>query len=97
MACKQEDPDMKNSVLVVGSPVRMVFNSAVDRLRIARDRRKQRQELIEYLTSDHRAANDLGITTYNVRNFFRCSSDIVHAMKRQTSAFGAKRTSNSAQ
>jgi hypothetical protein len=49
----------------------MVFNSAVDRLRIARDRRKQRQELIEYLTSDHRAANDLGITTYNVRNFFR--------------------------
>jgi len=48
-----------------------VFNSVVDRLRIARDRRKQRQELIEYLTSDHRAANDLGITTYNVRNFFR--------------------------
>jgi hypothetical protein len=40
----------------------MVFNSAVDRLRIACNRRKQRRELIEYLTSDHRAANDLGIT-----------------------------------
>ena len=62
---------MKNKVLVAGGPVRMVFNSVVDRLRIACDRRKQRQELIEYLTSDHRAANDLGITPYNVRTFFR--------------------------
>jgi len=62
---------MKNKVLVAGGPVRMVFNSAVDRLRIARDRRKQRQELVEYLTSDHRAVNDLGITTCNVRTFFR--------------------------
>jgi hypothetical protein len=53
---------MKNKVLVAGGLVRMVFNSAVDRLRIARNRRKQRRELIEYLTSDHRAANDLGIT-----------------------------------
>ena len=53
---------MKNKVLVAGGSVRMVFNGVVDWLRIARDRRKQRRELIEYLTSDHRAANDLGMT-----------------------------------
>jgi hypothetical protein len=37
---------MNNKALVARGPVRMVFNSAVDRLRIARDRRKQRQELV---------------------------------------------------
>ena len=51
--------------------LRAVFSGVFGRVRVARNRRRQRQELIEYLTSDHRAANDLGITTYNVRNFFR--------------------------
>ena len=51
--------------------LRAVFSGVFGRVRVVRNRRRQRQELIEYLTSDHRAANDLGITTYNVRNFFR--------------------------
>jgi hypothetical protein len=42
--------------------LRTVFNRVVDRVRVARNHRRQRQELIEYLASDHRAANDLGIT-----------------------------------
>ncbi len=51
--------------------LRAVFNRVVDRVRVARDRRRQHRELIEYLASDHRAAKDLGITTYDVRNLFR--------------------------
>jgi hypothetical protein len=51
--------------------LRAVFNRIVDRLRVARDRRRQHRELIEYLASDHRAAKDLGITIHEARNFFR--------------------------
>ncbi len=40
--------------------LRIVSNRIVDRFRLARDRRRQRRELIEYLASDHRAAGDLG-------------------------------------
>jgi hypothetical protein len=40
-------------------------------LRRAHDRRRQRQELIDYLVSDHRAARDLAITVYDVDNFCR--------------------------
>jgi len=50
--------------------LRAVFSGALGRVRVARNHRRQRQELIEYLASDHRAANDLGITT-DVRNLFR--------------------------
>jgi hypothetical protein len=45
--------------------------SFADHLHRARDRRRQRQELIDYLASDHRAARDLGITIYDVDNFCR--------------------------
>jgi uncharacterized protein YjiS (DUF1127 family) len=51
--------------------LRSVFNRVVDRVRAARNRRRQRRELIEYLASDHRAAKDLGITTYEARNLWR--------------------------
>jgi hypothetical protein len=51
--------------------LRTVFNRVVERLRGARDRRRQCRELIEYLASDHRAANDLGITMYEARNLCR--------------------------
>ncbi len=51
--------------------LRIVFNRIVDRFRVARDRRRQRRELIEYLASDHRAASDLGTTTYEARNLRR--------------------------
>jgi hypothetical protein len=45
-----------------------VFSRVIDRLRMAREHRRQRQELIEYLASDHRAAKDLGITISEARN-----------------------------
>jgi hypothetical protein len=51
--------------------LRAVFNRVVERLRVARNRRRQCRELIEYLASDHRAANDLGITIYEARNLCR--------------------------
>src|SRR5204862_5744980 len=51
--------------------LRTFFNRVVDRLRVARNRRRQRRELIEYLASDHRAAKDLGITIHEARNLFR--------------------------
>jgi hypothetical protein len=46
--------------------LRAVLSRIADHLRRARDRRRQRQELIDYLRSDHRAARDLGITVYDV-------------------------------
>ena len=51
--------------------LRTVFNRVVERLRAARDCRRQRRELIEYLASDHRAAKDLGITMHEARNLCR--------------------------
>jgi hypothetical protein len=53
------------------SSLRTVFNRVVERLRVARNHRRQCRELIEYLASDHRAANDLGITIYEARNLCR--------------------------
>jgi len=51
--------------------LRTLFGGIADPFRRARDRRRQRQELIDYLASDHRAARDLGITVYDVDNFCR--------------------------
>jgi hypothetical protein len=51
--------------------LRAVLSRVADRLRRARDRRRQRQELIDYLVSDHRAARDLGITIYEVDHLCR--------------------------
>ena len=50
---------------------RAVLSRVADRLRRARDRRRQRQELIDYLRSDHRAARDLGISIYEIDNLCR--------------------------
>src|SRR6516162_10347144 len=50
---------------------RAVLSRVADHFHRARDRRRQRQELIDYLASDHRAARDLGITIYDVDNFCR--------------------------
>jgi len=47
--------------------LRRVFKRVVERLRAAHQRRKQCQELIEYLASDHRAAQDLGIAISEAR------------------------------
>jgi len=51
--------------------LRTVFSRVAGQLRVARDRRRQRRELIEYLASDHRAATDLGVTTYEIYNLRR--------------------------
>ena len=51
--------------------LRAVLSRIDHNLRRARERRRQRQELIDYLASDHRAARDLGITIYDVDNFCR--------------------------
>jgi hypothetical protein len=48
-----------------------VLSRVADHLRRARDRRRQRQELIDYLASDHRAARDLGISIYELDNLCR--------------------------
>jgi hypothetical protein len=44
-----------------------VLSRVADHLRRARER----QELIDYLASDHRAARDLGITIYELANLCR--------------------------
>lgn len=54
--------------------LRTVFRRVVERLRMAREHRRQCQELINYLSSDHRAAQDLGITICEARRLCRKSS-----------------------
>ena len=56
------------------SSLRTVFNRVVERIRVARNHRRQCRELIEYLASDHRAANDLGMTIHEARNLCRGNS-----------------------
>jgi hypothetical protein len=51
--------------------LRRVFKRVVEQLRAAHQRRKQYQQLIEYLASDHRAAQDLGITISEARRLCR--------------------------
>jgi hypothetical protein len=51
--------------------LRSVFNRAVDRLRAASQRRRQCQELIDYLASEPGAAADLGISPHEARNLYR--------------------------
>jgi hypothetical protein len=48
--------------------VRAILSRVTDHLRRAHERRRQRQELIDYLRSDHRAARDLGISIYEIDN-----------------------------
>jgi hypothetical protein len=54
--------------------LRTVFRRVVERLRMAREHHRQCQELINYLSSDHRAAQDLGITICEARRLCRKSS-----------------------
>ena len=51
--------------------LRAVLGRVADHLRRAHECRRQRQELINYLRSDHRAARDLGITIYEVDHLCR--------------------------
>ena len=51
--------------------LRAVLSRIDHNLRYARERRRQRQELIDYLRSDHRAARDLGISIYEIDNLCR--------------------------
>jgi hypothetical protein len=48
-----------------------IAKRVVVRLRAAHQRRKQCQELMDYLASDHRAAADLGITMHEARKLCR--------------------------
>ncbi|MGA8495865.1 MAG: hypothetical protein WB764_10310 [Xanthobacteraceae bacterium] len=43
---------------------RAVLHRAVDRIRASLARQRQRQELLEYLASDYRAAADIGVANY---------------------------------
>lgn len=48
---------------------RAIFNAVVERARSCLARRRQRLELLDYVASDHRAAADIGITSYEARNW----------------------------
>ncbi len=50
-------------------PWRALFAAVANLVRICRRRREQRQELLDYMASDHRAAADIGITGYEARNW----------------------------
>jgi hypothetical protein len=68
------------------SSLRSVFNRVVERFRVARNRRRQCRELIEYLASDHRAANDAAETRPRI-----AGENPPYAVKRQWSANGMAR------
>jgi uncharacterized protein YjiS (DUF1127 family) len=48
---------------------RAVCNSAIDTVRIWRTRQRERQQLLDYLAMDHRAASDIGIDRSNARDW----------------------------
>lgn len=48
---------------------RALFKSVVDTARIWHPRRRERQELLDYLAMDHRAARDIGIDRNNAREW----------------------------
>ena len=48
---------------------RAFFNSVADTGRLWRKRQQDRQELLKYFVTDHRAPNDLGIDRSNVREW----------------------------
>jgi uncharacterized protein YjiS (DUF1127 family) len=45
------------------------FNGRIATMRIWLKRRKDRQELLDYLAMDHRAASDIGIDRSNAREW----------------------------
>ena len=48
---------------------RALFKSLADTLRIWRKRHRDRDELLKYFATDHRAPNDLGIDRANAREW----------------------------
>ena len=57
------------SVKTRSLPWREFFKGVSDVLRISRNRQQQRRELLEYIANDHRAASDMGITSYEARKW----------------------------
>lgn len=56
------------------APSRALFVAALCRramvwLRSRRQRRREREELLAFLAADHRAASDIGVTTYEAMNW----------------------------
>jgi len=52
-----------------GFPWRELANSAFDRMRTWRSRWQQRQELLDYIDYDHRAAADMGVVHNDAREW----------------------------
>jgi uncharacterized protein YjiS (DUF1127 family) len=52
-------------------PCRAVFNVVAATVWIWRRRREERQELLDYLASDHRAAADIGVTGCEAQSWSR--------------------------
>jgi len=48
---------------------RAFFNGITELARACRRRQEQRQELLDYMANDHRAAADIGITSYEARHW----------------------------
>ncbi|HTV35658.1 MAG TPA: hypothetical protein VMF12_04440 [Xanthobacteraceae bacterium] len=48
---------------------RAFFKSAIDTVRIWHTRQRERQQLLDYLAMDHRAASDIGIDGSNAREW----------------------------
>lgn len=46
-----------------------LFRRAVAWLRACRQRRQERAELLWFMATDHRAAADIGVTTYEAMNW----------------------------
>ena len=53
------------------APLKFSFRAVLSRVADHLRRARERQELIDYLASDHRAARDLGITIYELDNLCR--------------------------
>jgi len=50
-------------------PWRTLFTSVAGIVRIWARRRQQRQELLDFMTIDHRAAADMGVTVNDARDW----------------------------
>lgn len=50
---------------------RTFFKRVIDTLRVWRTRERERQQLLDYLAMDHRAAGDIGLDRSNARDWAR--------------------------
>ena len=69
MSCTLSGPPAPASVQTRSLPWRGLFKGMPAALWTYRNRQRQRRELLEYIAGDHRAASDLGITTYEARKW----------------------------